>query len=607
MERPAVLYNEAWRSENAAASNSLRFSPSSSANNTLTNDDKANPDHDPADHNTPDFDTQTEADRDSYTARGDDLSIDLPTTTGEAKSLLHDIEVGRVSLKGISGVNISNLAAKIASATNSDVNFIFNLLINYIEAAKNPSGSFSRTFKAPKQQSSRDDANPEKNRKQVTSDNVEKDGPVPDASTSPSNEIEDILVGPNRALKLSDLYKEPGIEATSGIEKSPGKNADKKSLESMNDVDTSSLVTSSCSVTSSSHVAKPNSVRPRKSTASVATIRPVSSVTPLIASTGPKTIASSSSAQSSPGITTQPFTTKHTESSRGVNGNDYFTDIRELKNTRPQFSSLKSTRSREDASLRQQTLTTLTETTAFPYDSPLSQTYNQKTRHLSSTVNHGDDPDNANPTKDIELSPVPLADGFLNSGNNSWKPLENSKASVDLAGSFGKAKALDTELPLREGSNDSLKVLKISGEEVQDILPRFSDINVRESLATFYPVMTANQTVMQGKAVNTRASEESVLNGKSSGEMLSLHRPRSVKKKQSVIPEVQIVVPNDLIFSEVQCVGVGVNQCLPVHNPSSRWIQCLIEVSFYSVNGAQVSTVSLLYLVDCWQIRLISS
>ncbi|XP_071958004.1 uncharacterized protein [Antedon mediterranea] len=65
---------------------------------------------------------------------------------------------------------------------------------------------------------------------------------------------------------------------------------------------------------------------------------------------------------------------------------------------------------------------------------------------------------------------------------------------------------------------------------------------------------------------------------------------------QSALPHASIVanlvVPKQLRFQGVCCVGIAAQATLPLHNPSTRWLQCTLEVVSVSINGEEVNPIS---------------
>ncbi|XP_033117603.1 centrosomal protein of 192 kDa-like [Anneissia japonica] len=62
------------------------------------------------------------------------------------------------------------------------------------------------------------------------------------------------------------------------------------------------------------------------------------------------------------------------------------------------------------------------------------------------------------------------------------------------------------------------------------------------------------------------------------------HGPSSLPHASIVT---SLVVPRQLRFQGVCCVGIAAQAKLPLHNPSSRWLQCSLEVVSVTVNGEE--------------------
>ncbi|XP_072169079.1 uncharacterized protein [Diadema setosum] len=56
---------------------------------------------------------------------------------------------------------------------------------------------------------------------------------------------------------------------------------------------------------------------------------------------------------------------------------------------------------------------------------------------------------------------------------------------------------------------------------------------------------------------------------------------------QSIVSE--LMVPPHHRFHDVACIGIAAQDSLQLHNPSSRWLQCTVEVVALSINGEEVS------------------
>eukprot|EP00794_Sanderia_malayensis_P019054 gene19054-20968_t len=663
LEHPAVLYKEAWRSVDPFTDSSkvrLDLLDSPPNNDTLVQSDageKPTLDLDSTDRSVPaDFNTQTEADRDNYGIRGNGNRIDLPTTNGEAESLLHDIEVGRVSLRGISGVNVSNLAAKIAVATNSDPKFILKLLITLINAEKSQEsrsktdqqGKEAEATKPQLQKSSE-----EKKLQRITETVAKPGNGFCPSSTynvpNPSDSVHKVFEGAasSTAIKLSDLYSdETPVKGVIPVESTAASNYntipkqtvthDFESLSTRSNGNVVNVMKSglkSDAVGSQLYTQAITLNKPSTLSSSVATVRPVSSVTPLIASSQAAKPPHGESAQIRNGTSSQQ-TSSHTsvvttvcgDANQRVAATVNWTDASLATHHGSTISASTSGKSQrqEVASPMPHSIAALNETEPRVYESPGNfekpLNYHRNAKHLSSTAIFGDESEEGgDPTKDIiHLSPVAASDSpFYDDGdegdkNDAWRPLRQSQAAREKS-QVALEKLQDQVKPMQQATADSVcndvssgketstdlhedntlkAALRMSGEKIQDILPRFSDIRVRDSVATFYPVMTANQTIMQQGTcpAETKSGGKSVWNEAKKTEEQSLYTAHALTKKHSGVSQLRIVVPSEVVFPDVQCVGVAVNHCLPVHNPSSRWIQCLIEVAFYSVNGLQVDS-----------------
>ena len=580
---------------------------------------------------SPDFDTQTEADRDNYGIRGDGYRIDLPTTNGEAESLLHDIEVGRVSLRGISGVNVSNLAAKIAIATNSDPQFILKLLITLIESEKSHNqahlyGAVAAAVDAKRKEESSSSSQQILSRgslatsadRHPTSSSAAvfqyENAPVSNIAASVARSQD------QSPMKLSDLYKHPVSSMTSATQtassyqeyypKDGSSNARYQHASTGNNALHSSLVVSAISnsiSTPSVQSTHPKTLPTNTSTTSVAAIRPMSSVTPLTAAPEARTWYRDSSVQCHSSVADELDRMK--TAARNASYEKKKTESqtqRMTKKTADAGNQYESPFPKKDKLAETSMAGLLTQTIATFIDSgsPLSESpamsklqFKGASNHLSSTTIFGDEAADTYTAKEIALSPVGSrfdVSPSREAGDDNWKPLKPSMKAV-------KSKHLSTKeynCSTPECADDEKNSLQFSGKQIHDILPRISDIRPRESNASFYPVMTANQTILQGRASiatsTTKHFQDQPMFRPESNQFKApsysqyQKQPPAATRKFPVAPPIQIVVPNEVTYADVQCVGVAVNQCLPVHNPSSRWIQCLIEVPFYSVNGAQV-------------------
>ena len=576
-------------------------------------------------------------------------AIKMPKTNDEAEGLLHDIGVGRVSLRGISGVNISNLAAKIAVATNSDPKFILKLLISLIEGEKSgvkeapvsppdvlrrqqpstaierPNAQATNTSMAPAQHSSAQGSSRPRQEEKLLDSKTEDTANArfaahdtlhsksamgrsgkQDQSTLVLSDLDRTLT-PLKSSASSVKRQDPFSAKTVSSSRSakPQQNA----IQEHNN----SVTTSSGRVMSQAQYSYPDSgagsiqkftgsedQNQRKTPAiPVNTVshsaRPVSSVIPLVAlperrplyrDSGVQCLARYEKAQqpvergaSFERLSSKVNRTNVTTADAAIqcdvteHGSDVFSD-----------SGLNS--------ISHQSLKKMSNGISNSSIKTLPG------RHLSSTAIFADE-SYEQPTKGITLSPVmPEVDttSLIEQDESNWKPLTVTNQNRQFAQIASHGTDTQPEKPQMGRLPDPN--LKLTGEEIHDILPRISDIKVRESNAIFYPLMATNQTIMGRPSVAHSTQVQSpyhpadkqqtgTLKTCSSDES-NANTVGSVSYKMASMAAIQIIVPNEVCFSDIQCIGVSVNECLPIHNPSSRWIQCMLEVVFYSVNGVQV-------------------
>ena len=593
--------------------------------------------------------------------RGQEGDINIPRTNDEAENLLHDIGVGRVSLRGISGVNISNLAAKIAVATNSEPKFILKLLISLIDGEKQEMRNQEVT------------TGELANEHQVKSAQIKGDlapSQVTLATNAAAYRLDEPLIPVSGSLMLrkpnatmaTEAKKHPSKAQETWLQKQPSAATSKElSPMKLSDLDDTltpvkaarsfqaeekltsvvssqnripfqsssragnidklsyeygALQVSSQASRSTGLAASSSSVRTApglsNKTSTVPT-RPISSVTPLFAPSENRALYRDSGVQC--------YTRMPDEQKQPVERGDSFERLSSRASSRSvstvdaavQYEppSLPHDTLRDTCELELQSVKTLADTATPSNQASLTS---MTSKQLSSTAIFGDESiDKA--AKDIALSPVgsQMESPYVGSHVEAWKPLTLSQ-NISQSGLSKNQPVKNTDPPeLIPGTQmRAAKFLSMSGEQIQDILPRISDIRVRESNATFYPLITANQTFLGRPSTVTAVSSQqqqqqlyapsqqhqepyphqepyfAEYSSSKTDTVSSEHPSDSVVKKKLSLPSIQVIVPTEVTFTEVQCVGVAINQCVPIHNPSSRWIQCLIEVAFYSVNGAQV-------------------
>ena len=614
----------------------------------------------------PGLDSQADvSSRSESKIRGQEGDINIPRTNDEAENLLHDIGVGRVSLRGISGVNISNLAAKIAVATNSEPKFILKLLISLIDGEKQE----MRNREVTTGELAKED--------QVTSAQIKGDlAPsqvtlAKNAATYRLNEsiipVSASLMRKTNATMAAEPQKHPSKAQETWLQKQPpaatSKELSPMKLSDLDDtltpvkaarsfqaeekltsvvssqnripVQSSSragnidklsyeyraLQISSQASRSTGLAASSSSVRTApgisNKTSTVPT-RPISSVTPLFAPSESRALYRDSGVQC--------YARMPDEQKQPVERGDSFERLSSRASNRSistvdaavQYEppSLPHDTFRDTCELELQSVKTLVDTATPSSQASLTS---MTSKQLSSTAIFGDESiDKA--AKDIALSPVgsQMESPYVGPHVEAWKPLTLSQNKFQ-SGISNSQPVKHTDQPgvIPETQMHAAKFLSMSGEQIQNILPRISDIRVRESNASFYPLITANQTLLGRPSTVTAVSSqqqqqqlyapsqqhqipsqqpyphpepyfEEYSSSKTDTEYSSDHPSDSVVRKKLSLPSIQVIVPTEVTFTEVQCVGVAINQCVPIHNPSSRWIQCLIEVAFYSVNGAQV-------------------
>ena len=573
-------------------------------------------------------------------------SIKIPETNDEAECLLHDIGVGRVSLRGVSGVNVSNLAAKIAVATNSDPKLILNLLIPLIESEQaginpsslpsshvsemmqlstgvtRPNSQAADAFTAPTNLSSTYSiSRPQQQDKSFVSANgTIADGLLvqgnahsqqsaiavsgkQDQSTMMLSSDLDSTLSPVKSNE--NALKNQGSVGVNTVSSSFGANSNQSAKQEVKGSPSIFLPGQIVSQTQNtpaefrSGIIKHATVSVEQDKYQLSAIhgssfpqvtRPVSSVIPLVALPESRPLYRDSGVQ----CLTQ---TRHEKLHPVERGASFERSVaqanRNIVSTVDAAIQCDVSKSRNDFSFEREAVCVSQQN--FKSSSNATSNSNIKAvagRHLSSTAIFGDE-SYEHTTKGITLSPVmpEVESSLFEQGESTCKPLNavSQKRRVELAESHGPHGQL--EKPVMGRLSDPNK--NLIGAQIDDILPRISDIKVRESNAIFYPLMASNQTIMgrpsvaQSKiqspvqlppkhqiAVKNFSTNEKITHGGSS--------------KLTSLPTIQIIVPNEVRFSDVQCIGVSVNECLPIHNPSSRWIQCMLEVVFYSVNGSQV-------------------
>ena len=570
-------------------------------------------------------------------------AIKIPKTNDEAECLLHDIGAGRVSLRGISGVNVSNLAAKIAVATNSDPKFILQLLISLIEGEK--MGSKEPTVlqsHVPKKQQSSSGIPGQHLQAANTSTALTHHGSMQKKSR-PGHEDRSIISKKEKIVdELQAPYSKSAMERSgkqdqntlmlSDLDRTltpikPNESAVKGQCSSSTNTVSSSktvmLYSNALQEQNSSHsmalservMSQPQYVYrelgpetiqkitgsedldQHKISAIAANIvsqstRPVSSVIPLVALPESRPLYRDSGVQ----CFTRSQQAQHVErgasferlGSKSKHNNVPTVDAAIQCDVTENGSDLFSDPDVNIAS--HQNLKKVSNATSNSSIKTVSS------RHLSSTAIFGDESYDQ-PTKGITLSPVmsEVEPSLFEQLDANWKPHKTTTQNrqVTRTGSFNTH--AQPEKPVMGRLSDPN--LKLTEDRIHDILPRISDMKVRESNAIFYPLMATNQTMLGRPSVAQSTQMQSpykppqqqqkAVKGSSSNENIA-HAIGPALSKTVSMPTIQIIVPNEVSFSGVQCIGVAVNECLPIHNPSSRWIQCMLEVVFYSVNGSQV-------------------
>ena len=582
--------------------------------------------------------------------QGNQAKIKIPETNDEAECLLHDIGVGRVSLRGVSGVNVSNLAAKIAVATNSDPKLILKLLISLIESEKaeiNPS-SLPSSHMPRMMQPSTGVARPSSQAADAftTASNLSSTYSISrplqqDRSLSSANgTIADAFVvkgnanSQRSAVAVSGKQDQSTMILSSDLDRtltpvksnesalkyqgSFGVNTVSSSFGANSNQNAKQELKSSPSILLPAQIVSQTQNTPphlRSGVIKHATIseeqdkhqlssshvnsfpqvtRPVSSVIPLVALPESRPLYRDSGVQC--------FTQTRREQLHPVERGASFerSGAQANHNIVPTVDAAIQcdvTGNRSDFSFEQEAICVSQQN--FKTSSNATSNSNIKTvagRHLSSTAIFGDE-SYEQATKGITLSPVmpEVGSSLLEQGESSWKPLNAASQSrrAEQAESLGTHGQL--EKPVMGRLSDPNE--KLIAAQLHDILPRISDVKVRESNAIFYPLMATNQTIMgrpsvaqstqMQSPVQLPPKQQTAVKNFGTNEKVA-HSAGSVSSKMSSMPTIQIIVPNEVCFSDVQCIGVSVNECLPIHNPSSRWIQCMLEVVFYSVNGSQV-------------------
>ena len=572
---------------------------------------------------------------------GNQAKIKIPETNDEAECLLHDIGVGRVSLRGVSGVNVSNLAAKIAVATNSDPKLILKLLISLIESEKaeinpsslpsshmprmmqpstgvaRPSSQAADAFTAASNLSSTYSiSRPLQQDRSLNSANgtiansqrsaVAVSGKQDQSTMMLSSDLDRTLT-PVKSNESALKYQ--GSFGVNTVSSSFGANSNQNAKQELKSSPSILLPAQIVSQTLNtppdlrSGVIKHGAISEEQDKHQLSSIhvnsfpqvtRPVSSVIPLVALPESRPLYRDSGVQ----CLTQ---TRHEQLHPVERGASFERSGAQANhNIVPTVDAAIQcdvTGNRSDFSFEQEAICVSQQN--FKNPSNATTNSNIKTvsgRHLSSTAIFGDE-SYEQATKGITLSPVmpEVESSLLEQGESSWKPLNAASQSrqAEQAESLGTRGQLERPVMGRlSDPND-----KLIAAQLHDILPRISDVKVRESNAIFYPLMATNQTIMGRPSVAQSTQMQSPVQlppkqqtaGKNFGTNEKVaHSAGSVSSKMTSMPTIQIIVPNEICFSDVQCIGVSVNECLPIHNPSSRWIQCMLEVVFYSVNGSQV-------------------
>ena len=69
-----------------------------------------------------------------------------------------------------------------------------------------------------------------------------------------------------------------------------------------------------------------------------------------------------------------------------------------------------------------------------------------------------------------------------------------------------------------------------------------------------------------------------------------------------LLPPTPVIVPGEVKFPSFCCVGVTTQTVLPLHNSSSRWMQCRVEVVACTINGGQVSILVICEVIPQMQL-----
>lgn len=575
----------------------------------------------------------------------EDGAIEIPKTNDEAECLLHDIGVGRVSLRGISGVNVSNLAAKIAVATNSDPNFILRLLVSLIQGEE---GELSKTTAlqkdAPRKQTTAGAILPSGQSSSVVLEGA-RDSSCKSSVALPDSEITrkktvvqgqptqnitthsqsgTALAGKDdqSALKLSDLDKtltpvKINQNASEGkglfsanivpafgnrkmhtIAETVSRN-DFVAMSSQHVVQPQVLFASQDQIKTTSQNAYGLGIGNKSQQKSISnqvntiphSTRPVSSVMPLVALPD-SALPDSRALYRDSGVQCLDRRGHHQSIERGASFErvDTISDDRTVSTADAAIQCDVPT-SREDFRLEADTLHQIFSKSSHAVSNKgiMSSLKTSSSRHLSSTAIFGEE-SSEQPNKAITLSPIASNAilSFLEKDEVNWKPLKASNRDTQVQLSESQNSIAQYEKPFIDTFSDEDP--KFMGNQIEDILPRKSDVNVRESNVIFRPLVGSNQTVVSSSPPASSVQEQKlpVQQGQTPAKVSHLNESTACSADANSMQAIQIIVPKEVCFAEVQCIGVAVNECLPIHNPSSQWIQCILNIVFHSVNGDQV-------------------
>ena len=497
----------------------------------------------------------------------DDFSADAPMRESEAKSLLHNITSGRLSLEGMSGVKISNLAANIAVVTNTDPSLVLKLLISLLETHKEEKPA----AKDLERGLSRDE------RKGI--------------SSAYGNSVEDL-----RGTSRVSANLEPSSSGSMAL------NSSASFVLATSQQVVSSLATP---IANTRHITT-SAGSPGSLTRNTIK-KPISSVTPLVTSPYNTSKVRDTSIQcfspESPTDTAVPnssYERNLRHSSHSTNKVDAAVQYEPPSDGAQPFMVVRP----EDSVSRESAF--MSRDSGTQCDDELVQ-------------QSGQSPGNEyrDNLQDIRNFRDPLSSTSISDGIADGHPAHDIHLS-----------------PVQSEGDVEVKRPESVEEQIEKILPRISDIRVRQSEGTFYPVMAANQTIMTDKrSISTNSVRSSGIleymtptdpgSGPSFNRFVTLSHPNvrptpeeqfeqqlvpraqsafpvgqyglshgymgSKGKRHPTAPPVTVVVPPEVKFQDVQCVHIVVNKMLTLHNPCSRWVQCELKMMFYSVNGSQVS------------------